>query len=80
MVQAIQEFDFGEHTCSINRYIQKRMPGNGISKIINMERIEISPAVRSLLQDYQPTTASVEISFSTMRKVFARIETVRSKM
>jgi len=37
-VQAIQELDFREDTCKINRYIKKRMLNNGISKIINMER------------------------------------------
>ena len=43
-VQAIQELDFREGTCNINRYIKKRMQNNDIFKIINMERQDISPA------------------------------------
>jgi len=35
-VQTIQELDFKEDTCNINRYIKKRMQNNDISKIINM--------------------------------------------
>ena len=35
-VQAIQELEFGEETCNINRYIKKRMQNNDISEIINM--------------------------------------------
>ena len=46
-VQAIQELEFGEDICSINRFIQKRMQSNDICNIINMERPGISPAVHS---------------------------------
>ena len=37
VVQATQELDFGEDTCSINHYIKNRMPNKDISKIINMK-------------------------------------------
>ena len=39
-VQAIQELDFGEDTCNINRLatFKKRMQNNDISKTINMKR------------------------------------------
>ena len=50
-VQAIQELDFGEDTCSINQYIKKRMQNNDISEIINMKRKDISPAVYHMLQN-----------------------------
>ena len=62
-VQPIQEVDLEEHTSSVNRYIKKRMQSKEISKIRNMERLDILLAVYSLLQDSQPTTASVERSF-----------------
>ena len=63
-VQAIQ-------TCSINRYIKKRMQNNDISKW-NMERLDISLAVYSLLQHSQPTTASAERCFFILRKLLAK--------
>ena len=62
-VQAIRELDFGEDICSINRYIQKRMQNDDISKTIKMERPDISPAVCSLLQHSQPITAFERIFF-----------------
>ena len=55
-VQAIQELDFGEDTCNINQYIKKRTQNNVISKIINMERQDISLAVYHVLQNSQPTS------------------------
>ena len=57
-VQAIQELDLGEDTCNINQYIKKRMQNNDISKIINMERQDNSPAMYRMLQNSQPTSAS----------------------
>ena len=84
-VQAIQELDFGEDTCNINLYIKKRMQNNDISEIINMERQDISPAVYHMLQNSQPTSASVERSFSMLKKLLAkdrnfRVENVRHYM
>ena len=45
---------------NINQYIKKRMQNNDISEIINMERQDISLAVYHMLQNSQPTSASVE--------------------
>ena len=59
-VQAIQELDCGKDTCNINQYIKKRMQNNEISEIINMEKQDILPAVYHMLQNSQPTSASVE--------------------
>ena len=67
-VQAIQKLDFGEDTCNINQHIEKRMQNNDISEIINMERRDILPAVYHMLQNFQPTSASVERSFSNVEK------------
>jgi len=50
-VQAIQELDLREDTCNVNRCINQRMQNNDTSKIINMERQDISPDVYSLLQN-----------------------------
>ena len=60
-VQAIQEIDFGEDSCGINRYIKKKMQNNDIYKIMNIGRPDILPAAYSLLQHFQPTTACAEI-------------------
>ena len=71
-MQAIQKLDFGEDTCNINQYNKKRMQNNDISKIINMERQDILLAVYYMLQNSQPTSASVERSFSTLKKLLAK--------
>ena len=61
------------------------MQNNDISEIMNMERQDISPAVHHMLQNSQPTSASVERSFSTLQKLLAKdrnfkIENVRHYM
>jgi len=43
-----------------------------ILKIMSVERSDISPAVYSLLQHCQPTSASVKRSFSMLRKILAK--------
>ena len=68
-VQAIQELDFGEDTRNVNQYIKKRMQNNDISEIINMERQDTSPAMYHMLQNSQLTSASVERSFSVLKKL-----------
>ena len=71
-VQVIQELDFGEDTCNIYQYIKKRKQNNDISEIINTERQYISPAVYHMLQNSQPTSASVERSFFMLKKLLAK--------
>ena len=73
-VQAIEELDFGEDPCNINHYIKKRMQNN-----------DILPAVYHMLQNSQPTSASVERSFSMLKKLLAKdrnfkVENVRQYM
>ena len=48
------------------------MQNNDISEIINMERQDVSPAVYHMLQNSQPTSASVEGSFSMLKKLLAK--------
>ena len=59
-------------TLVTSTYTLKKMSNNGISKIINMERQDISPAVYYILQNSQPTSASVEKSFSMLKKLLAK--------
>ena len=76
-VQAIQELGFGEYTCNINQYIKKRMQSKDIFEILNMERQDISPAMYHMLQNSQPTSASVERSFSMLKKLFAKDRNIK---
>ena len=71
-VQAIQELNFGEYSCNINQYYKKRMQSNNITKIMNMERQDISPVVYHMFQNCQPTSASVERSFCMLKKLLAK--------
>ena len=48
------------------------MQNNDIFEIINMARQDISPAVYHMLQNSQPTSASVERSFSMLKKLLAK--------
>ena len=48
------------------------MQNNNISEIINMERQDILPAVYHMLENFQPTSASVERSFSMFKKLLAK--------
>ena len=84
-VQAIQELDFGEDTCNINQYMKKTMQNNDISALINRESQDISPAVYHMHQNSQPTSASVERSFSMLKKLLTKdrnfkVENVRHYM
>ena len=60
VVPTIQELDFGKNTCSISRYIKKRIQNNDVYKLMSLKRLDISPTVYSLLQHCQPTSASVK--------------------
>ena len=48
------------------------MQNNDISEIKNVERQDISRAVYHILQNSQPTSASVERSFATLKKLLAK--------
>ena len=52
--------------------MKKRMQNNDISEIINIERQDISPAVYHMLQNSQPTSASVGRSFSMLKTLLAK--------
>ena len=72
-MEAIQKLDFGEDTCSINKYTKKkRMQNNDISEIITKEKQNISLAVYHMLQNSQLTPVSVERNFSMLKKLLAK--------
>ena len=53
-MQTIQELDFAENTCSISRYIKKRIQNNVISKIMRLKRSDISPNIYSCFNVVSP--------------------------
>ena len=53
-VQAIQEQNFIKALATLTATFKNRIQNNNISKIMNMERPDISPAVYSLLQHPHP--------------------------
>ena len=55
------------------------MQNNDISEIINMERQDISPAVYHILQNSQPTPASVERSFFMLKKLLAKDRNLKAE-
>ena len=77
-VQAIQELDFDEDTCNSNNTLKKN-ESNYIYEIRNMERQDISTAVYHILQNSQPTSASVERSFSMLKKLLAKDRNFKAK-
>ena len=68
----LTKLGFGDGSCAIAAYIRKRLEKNDSSEIMAMNRQEISPTVYGLLQHCQPTTASVERSFSMLSKLLAK--------
>ena len=65
----LTKLGFGDDSCAIAAYIKKRLEKNNLSEIMAMNRQEISSTVYGLLQHCQPTTASVERSFSMQNKL-----------
>lgn len=73
--QAIKDFevlDFGEDICNIKAYVSDRLKKNDILKITQMENASLTPYQYSKLLKCQPTTCSVERSFSLLGKLLRK--------
>ena len=74
-VEAIQNLCFNDEPCQIKQYIQKRLAARSdILKIVNGSAAKLpehSPAEITLLQGAQPTTISVERSFSILKNLLS---------
>ncbi len=46
------------------------MSANAMKEVVAMEKVDIPPAVLAILQNSQPTTASVERAFSLVGNFF----------
>ena len=68
----LQGLKLGMDCCGIKSYICKRLQNNpSFLDIIELKRTDISPALYELLQKCQPTSISVERSFSILKKMLA---------
>lgn len=68
----MMNMNFKEDPCNIKEYMTRRMNLNDISLIIDMQNTLISPAEYSSLLKCQPTSASVERSFSILGKLLQK--------
>lgn len=71
-LKELADLHFTDDPCQIKNYIEARLMKNGILKIKNMEKESITPMEYSLLMNCQPTSASVERSFSMLNKLLAK--------
>ena len=73
--EVVQNLCFNDNPCQIKQYIQKRLAaGSDILKIVVGSAAtlpEHSPAKVALLQGAQPTSASVESSFSILKNLWS---------
>ena len=64
--------NFGDDPCKIQSYLAKRLSSHDLPIIMEARRDDISPATYGRLQLCQATSASVERSFSMLRKILAK--------
>ena len=70
--QDLKNLDFGEDHCNIKPYLEKRLKGSDAEVIVTLSRNQISPTLYGKLQHCQPTSASVERSFSMLGKLLTK--------
>lgn len=70
--ELVRNLNLRKDPCKILEYIEKRLKSNGIASIMAMDRNEVSPQLYCLLQRAQPSTASVERSFSMLKKLLSK--------
>ncbi|CAK8674232.1 unnamed protein product [Clavelina lepadiformis] len=61
----LNALDFGKDPLELKNYIKKRLDKNDVKQIMELQ--DISPALYAKLQKCQPTSASVERSFSLLK-------------
>ncbi len=62
--------DILEDPSQMKPYILQHMSANEIKEIVSVERTDISPAMFAMLQNVQPTTATVELALTLVNNVF----------
>ena len=63
----INSLDFGSDHLQLKKYIKKRLEKNDVKIIVELSRPDIPPALYVKLLQCQPTSASVERSFSLLK-------------
>ena len=68
----LKNMQFDDDPCAIKNYIKKRLFNSDLETIINCTNLTIDPTSYALLQKSQPTSASVERSFSMLSKLLRK--------
>ena len=68
----LKNMQFDDDPCAIKNYIKKRLSNSDLETIINCNNLTIDPTSYALLQKAQPTSASVERSFSMLSKLLRK--------
>ena len=63
----INSLGFGSDPLQLKKYIKKRLEKNDVKTIVELSRPDIPPALYAKLLQCQPTSASVERSFSLLK-------------
>ena len=68
----LANLNFHDEPCSIKDYIDKRLSKNDLHAILDPTRDDVSPATCAQLQACQPTTCTVERSFSILKHILRK--------
>ena len=68
----LKNMQFDDDPCAIKNYIEKRLSNSDLETIINCTNLTIDPTSYALLQKAQPTSATVERSFSVLSKLLRK--------
>ena len=68
----LKNMKFDDDPCAIKDYIKKRLSNSDLETITNCTNLTIDPTSYALLQKAQPTSATVERSFSMMNKLLRK--------
>ena len=68
----LENMQFDDDPCTIKDHIKKRLSNFDLETIINCTNLTIDPTSYALLQKPQPTSATVERSFSKLSKLLRK--------
>ena len=68
----LKSMQFDDDPCAIKDYINKRISNSDLETIINCTNLTIDPTSYALLQKAQPTSVTVERSFSMLNKLLRK--------
>ena len=68
----LKNMQFDDDPCAIKNYIKKPLSNSDLETIINCTNLTIDPTSYALLQKAQPTSATVDRSFSMLSKLLRK--------